>query len=175
MQYAKDSFYMTLRQRLAAINPARTVTLNGATRPAVIVAENELTIPIDPVADAFYIEWGAAESVPNHSGSRALMQMECLITYHTAGTVPSGVDRGRNLGELDTELMWMCVPPSAAKRDYTQTPNVDLGTNIFWTAPELGEVSSSDGGEASPRETQGARLERRASLKLFFFPEVNLL
>ena len=40
MQFAKDSFFLALQQRLAALNPARTVTLNGATVPAILVVEN---------------------------------------------------------------------------------------------------------------------------------------
>ncbi|HZQ68364.1 MAG TPA: hypothetical protein VFA68_07575 [Terriglobales bacterium] len=177
MQFAKDSFYMTLRQRLAALNPARTVTLQGSMRPAVITAENELVIPIQPLADAFYIEWGAARPVEKQGGSRELMQMDCVISYHTFGTVESGVDRGRMLGQLDSELMWMCIPRQTPKRDYTQTPTVDLGTNIFWNTPQLGEISGSQGSlpQGLPRGTQRARLERRASLSLFFFPEVDIL
>lgn len=177
MQFAKDSFYMALRQRLAALNPARTVTVNGCTRAAVIAAENELVIPIQPLADTFYIEWGASQPVKNHSGSRQLMQMACVISYHTFGTAETGVDRGRVLAELDTELMWMCEPRNSLKQDYTQTPTLDLGTHIFWSALQLGEISGSLGplAQSLPRRTQGARLERRASLNLFFFPEVNLL
>ena len=95
MQFTKDSFYMTLRERLASLNPQRTVTLNGVTRPAVIVAENELVIPVNPLPDAFYIEWGGAQVVDGQAGSRTLMAMDCVISHHTFGTVESGVDRGR--------------------------------------------------------------------------------
>ena len=56
MQFTKDTFYITLRNRLAALNPARVITLNGLTRPAVVVAENEAVIPVKPLPDAFYIE-----------------------------------------------------------------------------------------------------------------------
>jgi len=70
MQFAKDSFYMALRERLASSNPQRTVTLNGATRPAVVVAENELVIPVEPLPDAFYIEWGAAQAVETGTRNR---------------------------------------------------------------------------------------------------------
>ena len=35
MQFAKDSFFLALQTRLAGLNPARTVTINGATVPAV--------------------------------------------------------------------------------------------------------------------------------------------
>ena len=41
MQPTKDSFYIALRDRLVAVDPNRTVTLDGATRPAIAVMENE--------------------------------------------------------------------------------------------------------------------------------------
>jgi hypothetical protein len=177
MQFAKDSFYMALRERLASLNPQRTVTLNGVTRPAVIVAENELVIPVDPLPDAFYIEWAASQTVDGQAGSRALMAMDCVISHHTIGTVESGVDRGRALATLDMELTGICQPARTAKQDFTRTPSVDLGTNIFWTAPRLGPVSGSDGfrTEGLPGKGQSIRLERRAVLKVFFFTEVNTL
>jgi hypothetical protein len=177
MQFAKDSFYMALRERLASLNPQRTVTLNGATRPAVIVAENELVIPVEPLPDAFYIEWAAARAVDNQTGSRALMSMDCVISHHTVGTVESGVDRGRMLATLDMELTGICQPARTAKRDFTQTPSLDLGTNIFWTVPQLGVVTGSDGprDEGLPGKSQSVRLERRALLKVFFFTEVNTI
>jgi len=39
MQAAKDSFYMTLRERLTALNPARTMVIDGVTVPAIVVRE----------------------------------------------------------------------------------------------------------------------------------------
>ncbi len=175
MQYTKDSFYMTMRERLASLNPQRTVTINGVTRPAVIVAENELVVPVTPLPDAFYIEWGGAQVAEGQAGGRTLMAMDCVISHHTFGTVESGVDRGRTLAELDMELMAICQPPRTSKRDYTQAPSVDLGTNIFWTLPALSPVAGSDGtnNEALPSRTQSVQLERRAVLQVFFFSEVN--
>jgi len=177
MQFAKDSFYMALRERLAAINPSRTVTLSGATRPAVIVAENELVIPVEPLSDAFYIEWGAAQAVERQTGSRALTALECEISYHTLGSCESGVDRGRTLAALDTEMMAMCQPPTTEKLDYTQSPSVDLGTAIMWTQPIFGEVTGSGGpnSAALPHRSQGVRLERKVNVTVFFSPEVNSL
>src|SRR5271156_3594835 len=117
MQFTKDSFYMTLLERLVALNPQQTVTLNGTTRPAIIVAENELVVPIVPLPDAFYLEWGAAELVRRQTGSAALLAMECIVSYHTFGTVETGVDRGRILAALDMELLSICQPPWTPKRD----------------------------------------------------------
>jgi hypothetical protein len=55
MQFAKDSFFLALQQRLAALNPARTVTLNGATVPAILVVENLLPAAADPQPNTFYL------------------------------------------------------------------------------------------------------------------------
>lgn len=175
MQFTKDSFYMTLLNRLVALNPQQTITLNGTTRPALVVAENELVVPVVPLPDAFYIEWGTA--VPVQIGDRALLAMDCIISYHTFGTVQSGVDRGRALAGLDMELLSICQPPWTSKRDYTQTPSADLGTRIFWTQPDFGKVSGSEAAknEGLPRGTEGVRLERSVNLKVFFFSEVNFL
>ena len=75
------------------------------------------------------------------------------------------------------ELLSICEPPRTSKRDYTQTPSADLGTYILWTTPNLGKISGSDAAknEGLPRGNEGVRLERSASLKVFFFPEVNFL
>jgi len=45
MQAAKDTFLMTLAARLAVVNPARTVTMDGEMRPAVLALENEIPMP----------------------------------------------------------------------------------------------------------------------------------
>lgn len=175
MQFTKDTFYITLRNRLAALNPARVVTLNGVTRPAVVAAENEAVIPVKPLPDAFYIEWGAAQAMPQQVGDRAMFSLECLISYHTFGTAETGVDRGRTLAALDMELIRICQPAAAPKLDYTQTVPANLGTSIVWTTPQLGKVAGSEAPrtEALPRGTSGVRLERTTSLKVFFFSEVK--
>ena len=87
MQFAKDSFFLALQQRLAGLNPARTVTVNGATVPAVLVIENLPPASAEPQPNAFYIEWGSAGVVDGHAGNAALMSLECVISYYTLGTV----------------------------------------------------------------------------------------
>ena len=171
MQFAKDSFYMALRERLAALNPQRVVSLNGVTRPAVIVAENEAIIPVEPLPDTFYIEWGAVKITDRHSSPKPLMGMDCVISHYTLGTVDSEVDRGRTLAQLDTELLSICHPSHTAKQDFTQSPSADLGTFIFWTTPVLSDVS---GIIARERTNKRAQLERRSKLTIFFFPEVDI-
>ena len=175
MQFTKDTFYITLRNRLANVNPSRVITLEGATRPGIVVAENEAVIPVRPLPDAFYLEWGAAQPVPQQIGDCAIFSMDCVISYHTFGTVESGVDRGRALASLDNDLLNITQPGSAPKADYTQTPAVNLGSNIVWGAPQLGKVAGSEASrnEETPRGTAGIRLERTATMKVFFFPEIN--
>jgi hypothetical protein len=139
----------------------------------VVVAENEIVIPVKPLPDAFYLEWGAAQAAPRQIGDRAIFSLECVISYHTLGSTESGVDRGRTLAALDMELIGITQAGTAPKRDYTQTTPADLGTSIVWTLPQLSKVVGSEAPatEALPRGTGGVRLERTASLKIFFFPE----
>jgi hypothetical protein len=188
MQFAKDSFFIALQQRLAGLNPARTVTINGATVPALLVVENLPPASTEPQPNAFYIEWGSAAVVDGHAGNAALMSLECVIRYYTLGSVQSMVDRGRVLGQLDGELLGICQPPNTEKYDYTQSPSVDLGTSVFWSQPAFQEATTT-GVEDNTLAYQGrsvrramytqahqdGRVERRAELTVFFFSEVTLL
>ena len=175
MQSTKDTFYIALRDRLATVNPSRIISINGTIRPAIVVAENEAVVPVTPLPDAFYLEWGAVQAVPGHIGDRAIFSLECLISYHTFGSVESGVDRGRSLASLDTDVIAITQPATALKLDFTQTPPAALGTSIVWGTPQFGKVvgSESPRAEALPRGTAGVRLERTATVKVFFFPEVS--
>ena len=188
MQFAKDSFFLALQQRLAGLNPARTVTINGATVPAVLVVENLPPASVEPQPNTFYIEWGTAAVVEGRAGDAALMSRECVISYYTLGTTQSMVDRGRVLGQLDNELLGICQPTNTEKYDYTQSPSADLGTAVFWNPPTFLEVTTS-GVEDNTLAYQGrqvrramyeqayqdGRVERRAGLTVFFFSEVTLL
>jgi hypothetical protein len=173
MQFTKDTFYIALRDRLATVNPSRAITLNGAIRPAIVVAENEGVIPVRPLPDAFYLEWGAAQAIAPQQGRGSLFSLECIISYHTFGSTESAVDRGRTLASLDGDLLAITEPPCAPKLDYTKTPAAPLGTNIVWSVPKLGKVVGSEAprNESLPRASGGVRLERTASLSVFFFPE----
>jgi hypothetical protein len=188
MQFAKDSFFLELQQRLAGLNPARTVTVNGATVPAVLVVENLPPSSAEPQPNTFYIEWGTATVLEGHAGNAALMSLQCVISYYTLGTVASMVDRGRLLGQLDDELLGICQPPNTEKMDYTQAPSADLGTKVFWDQPTF-EQATTSGVEDNTLSYQGravrramyeqayqdGRVERRAGLTVFFFSEVTLL
>jgi hypothetical protein len=188
MQFAKDSFFLGLQQRLAGLNPARTVTINGTTVPAVLVTENLPPASAEPQPNTFYIEWGSAAVIDGHARNSALMSLECVISYFTLGTVQSMVDRGRVLGQLDEELLGICQPTNTEKYDYTQSPSVDLGTSVFWNQPMFAPATTS-GVEDNTLAYQGravrramyeqayqdGRAERRAGLTVFFFSEVTLL
>lgn len=172
MQFAKDSFFLTLRDRLAGFDPGRTIVLNGATVPGIVVVENLPPSSAEPLPNAYYLEWGAASVVEGH-GSGALMSIECVISYYSLGTVASMVDRGRVLGQLDSELVAICQPPNTEKRDYTQAPSVDLGTKVWWSQPVFEERTKSAVENRAQQHWDG-RVERQARLKVFFFSEVTL-
>jgi|SRR5882724_5846473 len=167
MQFAKDSFYVALRDRLTVVNPARTVAINGAVRPAVLVTENEPTTATPLLANVFQLTWSAAQTAPGEdAGKRPLIALACEIAYGTSGTLDGGVDRGRLMAALDMELLAICSPGRTNKQDFTQATPVDLGSFVIWTKPDLKPV-------VTDRKT-GLLLVRNAELTVFFFPEVDL-
>lgn len=161
MQATKDSVYMALRGRLAQAYPARTVTTDGVTRPAIIVAENDSTDKKRRQDDTFYVEWGEARVVS--PGTSTLMAMTCTFWYMSAGTdANGGVDRGRVSGEMDSELMAIWAPPKTHKYDWTSGSPADLASNIFWSAMTIRAKDAEEG-----------RAAHEASLTVYFYPEVN--
>ncbi|HET8637843.1 MAG TPA: hypothetical protein VFL96_13425 [Acidobacteriaceae bacterium] len=158
MQNAKDTFYITLRNRLASVNPDRTMTLRGVVRPGILVEEAEAPAAQLPL-DVFVLRWtklGADTQIPS-----ALAAMVCEIHYATSGTRDNmGLDRGRALEAMDDELLRMLTPSSAAKMNYTQSPAAQMGTSIFWSQPVFAA-------EATTRE----RVGRVAMVEVFAFQE----
>ena len=105
MQNAKDSFYMALRTRLAAINPERTILLRGAVRPGILVEEAEAPFSQLP-NDVFVLRWLGLGADMDLASTMAAE--ECEILYQTCGTQSfGGLDRGRALSEMDEELVAM--------------------------------------------------------------------
>jgi len=80
MQNAKDSFYMALRTRLAAINPERTILLRGAVRPGILVEEAEAPFSQLP-NDVFVLRW-LGLGVDLDLGSTMAAE-QCEIVYQT--------------------------------------------------------------------------------------------
>lgn len=133
-QDAKDSFYLSLRNELAAVNPDRTIAVRGATRPAVLVAENELPAgSAEPVLDAFVLHWGAVAT--DSSEAMPLEHARCTIQVQTAGSPElAGMDRGRVLAAMRAELAAMLAPGSAGKASYFGATPVAATTPVFWSA-----------------------------------------
>jgi hypothetical protein len=169
MQDARDSFFVALRTRLAAINPERTIVLRGQVRPGVLVEENELPTAFQPT-DAFTLHWTAM--TVDASSPLPLVAMECQINYATDGTSGNGgMDRGRLLGAMDGELTAALVTEtqSAIKKNFsgvagTGAPAVTMSTNIFWSTPRF-----------APAKTSGERLERTAIVEVFAYQEAGEL
>src|SRR5665213_2916968 len=131
MQSAQNTFYITLRDRLAALNPNRTIYLRGVTRPGILVESNEL-VTSQPPSDVFVLRWKELHNDPYLS--EVLLQMQCEIVYMTEGTTANlGMDRGAMLTEMDAELMSLLQPNTAQKMNYSQPTAAPMETQIFWT------------------------------------------
>jgi hypothetical protein len=138
MQNAKDSFYMALRTRLAAINPERTILLRGAVRPGIL--EEEAEAPFSQLPnDVFVLRW-LGLGVDFDLGSTMAAE-QCEVIYQSCGTQSfGGLDRGRLLSEMDEELTAMVQPFWTPKLNYTTTPPAQMLTNVFWDEPGFGPI-----------------------------------
>jgi hypothetical protein len=160
MQATKDSFYIALRNRLVIVDPNRTITLDGATRPAIAVIENEPPTGAPLLCDCFYLFWGNAKAASLSVGT--LMAIECTISYSTKGTVQNAnLDRGRDLASLDSDLLAICAPPQTPKYNYSSGTPVSLGSNIFWSQPVMNAAKSTP-----------PYVGRDITVTVFFYPEV---
>lgn len=158
MQNAKDTFYVTLRNRLAALNPNRVIILRGVQRPGILVEEAEAVVPQMP-ADVFVLRW--TDLSVDTQLPFALAQMTCEIHYSTGGTQNNaGLDRGRTLEEMDGELLSILSPNYAEKMNYTHTPADAMGTQVFWGEPQFGLATTSH-----------ERLTRATKVTVFAFQE----
>ena len=138
MQRAKDTFYVVLRDGVAAANPQRTTVVRGVLRPGVLVEENELPVAV-AAADVFRLRWTAL--AVDAAGAMPLAKLRCEIAYETAGSAAmSGLDRGRLLSAMDAELVTVLAgeTQAAAKMDFTEGTPVPEGTQIFWSDPAFG-------------------------------------
>ena len=158
MQNAKDSFYMALRNRLAALNPERAILLRGAVRPGILVEEAEAPFP-QPPGDVFLLRWlGMGADVDLAS---TLVAQECEVTYQTCGSQSfGGLDRGRSLAQMDTELLAILQPFSTPKLGYSASPPTAFLTQVFWDEPVF-----------TPLVTQRDRLTRSARVTVYSYQE----
>ncbi len=166
MQAAKDSFFRALQARLSVVNPARTITFDGAVRPAVLVAENEPYPPARLFFNTFYIHWLGAPAVREFGNANApryelIAQLEYFVRG-TPGLQRPFADRGRLMGELDRELVKILFPGFTPKLDHSQSPPAPLGSMALWRwTPDLRTIV----------ETEGAVLRRLATVTVSFFLE----
>ena len=138
MQNAKDSFYIALRNRLAVLNPGRTVKVRGVQRPALLVEDAEAPAS-GPSNDIFVLRWTTAAAVQDFQCP--LVSMGCEVLYGTSGTQGNaGLDRGRALSEMDEELLTILHPMWTPKLNYAVSPASAMQTRVFWTEPELGST-----------------------------------
>lgn len=168
VQLAKDTFYATLRDRIAAGNAARTIVLRGVVRPGVVTAENELPgAAVDGIspADAFCVRWTTLAVDPR--GAMPLLTLGCEIRYATDGSGGmAGMDRGRALAAMDAELVAAVsmAPQTAGSLLVTEaagggtSTSVMSGTNVFW-----GDVSFK------PATMRNERMERTAEMEVFCY------
>jgi hypothetical protein len=170
MQNARDTFYVALQGRLAAINPARTMVLRGVTRPGVLVEENELVSAFQP-ANVFCLHWTGLSV--DAQGALPLVSMSCQIQYATDGDSGNGgMDRGRLLSGMDAELVAAvsAAPQNAMKMNYVASAGgsglapVAMATNVFWGDVVFGPVV-----------VDGERLERVATVEVFSYQEAGEL
>ena len=140
MQNAKDSFYMALRARLAALNPQRTILLRGTVRPGILVEEAEAPFNQLP-SDVFVLRWlGMGIELELDS---TMVAAEVEILYQSCGSQSfGGLDRGRSLSEMDRELVAMLQPSYTPKLNFTATPPATMLTQVFWDEPELAPIVS---------------------------------
>jgi hypothetical protein len=158
MQNAKDSFYVALRTRLAAINPERTILLRGAVRPGILVEEAEAPFSQLP-NDVFVLRWSGLGADLDLGST--MSAEECEVIYQTCGTQSfGGLDRGRLLGEMDEELIAILQPFYTPKLDYAATPPTAMLTQVFWDEPEF-----------APIVIQRDRLSRSAKLMTYSYQE----
>ena len=158
MQNAKDSFYMALRSRLAVINPERTIMLRGSVRPGILVEEAEAPFGQLPT-DVFILRWLGLGVDPDLDSM--LVAEECEVVYQTCGSGSfGGLDRGRSMTEMDTELMNMVQPFYAPKLCFTAAPPAAMLTQVFWDEPSF-----------SPVVTQRDRLSRSAKIVVYSYQE----
>lgn len=144
MQNAKDTFYVALRDRLAALNSERTVVVRGVTRPGVLVDENEIG-GTTTLRDCFHLQWTGVSVACDQA--MPLVSLTCEITYDTAGLRENdGLDRGRALAAMDAALFRALqqTPQSAPKADYRALTRGEapspMKTRVWWSDPVFGDA-----------------------------------
>ena len=159
----KDTFYLALRDRIAAGNPGRQVLVRGVLRPAVVVGENELpAAAVDGIAwvNCFCLRWTSVRL------DRGLSVLGCVIGYATDGSAgAAGMDRGRALSAMDAELVTALgtAPQNAAQVTVSEAvagaaAETATGQRVFWSDVVLGDAV-----------LRGERVERTATVEVYCY------
>ena len=159
----KDTFYLALRDRIAAVDPGLQVLVRGVLRPAVIVVENELPgAAVDGIApmNCFCLRWTSVRL------DRGLSVLGCVIRYATDGsTGAAGMDRGRALSALDAALVaaLSTAPQNAAQVTVSEAAagaatETATGQMVFWSDPVLADAV-----------LRGERVERTATVEVYCY------
>ena len=160
MKSAKDTFLMTMSARLAVVNPARTVAVRGAVRTAVMAEDAELLMTQGEPMDCFVLRW--LDEAVDRSEPLPLHVLPCEVRYATRGTGElAGIDRGRVLAALDSELGQMMLPRSTTLQGFTTSPTTTLTTRVWWSEMEPSAVV-----------VDGDALRRQVRLTVFAVEEV---
>lgn len=150
MQNAKDTFYVTLRNRLAAASPESVCVVRGVARPAILVEENELELS-EVVSGAFRLRWTKRSS--DHAENAVLDTALCEIRYGAADAAsPYAMGRGRELSAIEVLLDAILCPGFGLKQSYSEASGMSAGTamgnpcgtNVFWREAEP-RVTNKDG------------------------------
>jgi len=158
MQNAKDSFYMALRTRLEEVNPQRTILLRGAERPGIVMEEAEAPLQQIP-HNVFVLRWTGLGTEANLAAT--MVAEECEIIYASTGTQAyGGLDRGRSLCAMDSELLALLTPNRTQKIDYRTATPVTMQTYVFWDEPVF-----------VPMESQRDRVSRVARVMVYSYQE----
>ncbi len=159
----KDTFYLALRDRLAAGAPSLQVLVRGVLRPAVVVAENELPgSAVDGIAplNCFCLHWTSVRL------DRGLSVLGCVIRYATDGSAgAAGMDRGRALSAMDAALVSAVstAPQNAAQVTVSEAAagaaiETTTGQRVFWSDVALGDAV-----------LRGERVERMATVEVYCY------
>jgi hypothetical protein len=162
MQNARDTFYLALRNQLTLVNPERLLTLRGVLRPGIVVEENESAVVV-AAPDIFVLRWNALTIDDQHA--LPLTEQLCAVNYWTEGTSTNGgLDRGRLLSAMDSDLTQMLGGLNAAKQNFGATPPSAMATRVFWSTPAM-----------EPIVVAKNRISRVAQVRVYSYEEASEL
>jgi len=158
MENARNSFYLALRNQLTVVNPLRVVVLRGVQRPGILVEENESAVAV-ALPDVFVLHWTDAHIDEGHA--LPLARQTCEVNYWTEGTSTNGgLDRGRLLSAMDSELTQLLVNTNTPKQNFALTPPGPMATTVFWCSAQF-----------EPVVTARNRVSRTAKVTVFSYEE----